>query len=155
MIWRRQPRQIRPAPEGGRDAALDAQRLARHLTAYVRTQDPAHLEGFIELEAFHRQLIQGERRARRLLEGHLTAMQLDTMQLNGWFEVRGSATGCVYRIHVKKYLGNVWDIRGNKKYCIALVDRSLPTSDHVLAQKLLLETNEAAFLRTANVTRLS
>lgn len=96
-----------------------------------------------------------EKVARQLLLTTLSPQQRRQVKNHNWFEVRGNATGAVYRVHAHKYLGNIWDVRANKKYCICVADRKLPLSDHVLAQKLLLEVNEAVFLKTANATRLA
>jgi hypothetical protein len=55
------------------------------------------------------------------------------------------------------YAGNV-KLLGNdglpvKRYCIH-ADSRLPYEDQMLAQKMLLEANEAEFLRVANMTQL-
>lgn len=34
-------------------------------------------------------------------------------------------------------------------------DRLVPTADNLVAQKMLLESDEAAFRRTANITKLA
>lgn len=53
--------------------------------------------------------------------------------------------------------GNVWRLnrKGEKivNYCIIIEDQA-PAFDHMLAQKLLLEANIKAFLKTANARRV-
>lgn len=95
---------------------------------------------------------EAEARARKLLISHLTPRQASQLERFGYFEARGNATGHLYRIMADKVLGNVLDIRDGLKYCIALKERSLPICDHLLAQKLLIETDEMTFRRIANAT---
>lgn len=98
-----------------------------------------------------RTTVSAEAIARKLLLQHLTPRQRRQLAKHNWLEVSGPKTGHVYRIHAHKFLGNIWDIPNSCKYCLyAKGDHSLPISDHVLAQKLLIETDERRFLRLAN-----
>ena len=90
------------------------------------------------------------KRARQLLDGHLTPKQRRQLADHGWFEVRGSKSGKVYRIHGKKFLANVWDMAGRLKLCAIAGDRAMPLGDHLLLQKIMIETDEQRFLRIAN-----
>ncbi len=103
-----------------------------------------------------------ERRARRLLRSHLSASQNQSLTDKNYFAVRGNASGVMYRIHgLDRYnrLGqNIRDL-GGFKYGVGLEsdapfwadwrDHSYPPSDVMLAQKLLIETDERKFLRLA------
>ena len=94
--------------------------------------------------------------AQELLDRHLSPKQRRQLQMQGYFDVIGSKTGRSYRIHACKYLGNVWDIKGGYKYCAyAAGKKLLPVGDHLLAQKLLIETDEARFLAVANRASIS
>ena len=88
-------------------------------------------------------------RAYKLLRRHLTPTQRKQLNETGSFNVRGGTSKCLYRINAHARSGNI--TRGNRRYC-AYVSRyicDLPTADHVLAQKLAIECNERAFLKTA------
>jgi hypothetical protein len=98
-------------------------------------------------------------RARELLTQHLTPLQRETMERNGWFVIEGGKSGSLYRVHADRVAGNVelLDEAGKKavaSFCCHL-DHSYPTHDHHLAQKLILEWDEDAFLSTANRRQLA
>lgn len=95
-----------------------------------------------------------ERRARRLLRKHLTKAQDKELVVRRRIKVRGSHSGDVYIIDCSTETANIWRERDQRRYCIQLNEWSdcweIPRSDHLLAQKLLIETNERKFLRIAN-----
>ncbi len=106
-----------------------------------------------------------ERRARYLLHKNLTTRQRDQLARLNYFIVYGGDSGEPYRIHGLRYgpkrhvLGqNIYD-RYGFMYGIGVVsgarfwddwkEHPLPPSDIMLAQKLLIETDERRFLRMA------
>jgi hypothetical protein len=98
-------------------------------------------------------------RARKLLFSMLNADQQKELDEKNHFHLTvHSRDGSmrVYRIE-HGYAGNVkllgLDGQPVKRYCIH-ADSRLPYEDQMLAQKLLLETNEEHFLKTANMTQL-
>lgn len=98
-------------------------------------------------------------RARKLLFSMLNADQQKELDEKNHFHLTvHSRDGSmkVYRIE-HGYAGNVKllgvDGQPVKRYCIH-ADYRLPYEDQMLAQKLLLETNEPEFLRIANMTQL-
>jgi hypothetical protein len=88
---------------------------------------------------------QAQRRAEALLLGWLSPDQRVQYQTRGWFEVR-TARGYRYRV----LRGGVirLDPRGSA-YCIEATS-PVPVADEMLANKLLLETDERRFLATAH-----
>lgn len=98
-------------------------------------------------------------RARRLLISMLNPDQQKELDEKNHFHLTvysKDGTMKVYRIE-HGYAGNVkllgLDGQPVKRYCIH-ADSRLPYEDQMLAQKLLLETNEEHFLKTANMTQL-
>ncbi len=131
-------------------------------TAYVETAESRRAResalrerAAIERERLARREV-AEVRARQLLHEHLSAAQKRDILAHGWFELR-SDTGRRWRIRAAGIVGNVdlmpEDGSGIREasYCAHPGDHSLPRSDHHLAQKLALETDEAGFLAVANV----
>jgi hypothetical protein len=88
---------------------------------------------------------QAQRRAEALLLGWLSPDQLRQYQAHGWFEV---TTTRGYRYRVLR--GGVvrQDPRGSA-FCIEATS-PVPVADEMLANKLLLETDERRFLATAH-----
>lgn len=88
---------------------------------------------------------QAQRRAEALLLGWLSPDQRRQYRAHGWFEV---TTTRGYRYRVLR--GGVMRLgsRGSA-YCIEATS-PVPTADEMLANKLLLETDERRFLATAN-----
>jgi hypothetical protein len=88
---------------------------------------------------------QARRRAEALLLGWLSPDQRRQYQAHGWFEV---TTTRGYRYRVLR--GGVirLDPRGSA-YCIEATS-PVPAADEMLANKLLLETDERRFLATAH-----
>lgn len=97
-----------------------------------------------------------QRRALDLLKQILTETQLAAFEKDECIPVDASS-GKKYVIK-KGRAGNVFSIKDGKlveKYCIHPRDSEVPEADVMLAQKLILETNEEEFLRIANKTRLA
>jgi len=88
---------------------------------------------------------QAKQRAEALLLAWLTPGQRAQYQARGWFEVL-TAAGHRYRVRP----GGVvrLDVRGSA-YCIEATT-PVPIADEMLANKLLLETDERCFLATAH-----
>jgi hypothetical protein len=114
-----------------------------------------------EIEAAQRKVFTdtAKARARRLLFSMLTPDQQKELDEKNHFHLTvysKDGTMKVYRIE-HGYAGNVKllgpDGQPVKRYCIH-ADSRLPYEDQMLAQKLLLETNEEHFLKTANMTQL-
>lgn len=98
--------------------------------------------------------IEAKARAERLLVENISPKQREQLRLHGYFDVE--IGGNTYRIKRGRQ-GNVFSLDGRggliERLCIH-PEAYVPDADTMLAQKLLLETDEAAFLRTANHTRL-
>jgi hypothetical protein len=100
-----------------------------------------------------------DERAKHLLLENLTAEQREMVEKNGWFIIEGGKSGRLYRVKTSGIAGNVeeLDAKGEKavaRLCCHL-DHGLPAPDHHLAQKLMLEWDEVAFVRTANRTAMA
>lgn len=104
------------------------------------------------------QLMYSERqgRAEKLLKAVLNPAQREQYERDQYFHVRGQS-GRNYRIRAGNQHGNVFLLDEKNQemisYCIQPVG-GLPNADAHVAQKLMLETDEAAFLRIANATTL-
>jgi hypothetical protein len=92
-------------------------------------------------------------RAERLLVACLSSAQRGELTTAGWFEVQ-SSRGRRYRIR-RGRVRNVIEVdmlgRTLRTYCCHPFD-GVPDADTMLAQKLMLETQEDEFLRLANVS---
>jgi len=88
-----------------------------------------------------------EAKARAKLLTFLTSYQRKTLKENGWFEVM-SNTGKRWRISSKSRSHNTvcleWD---GTSVCVHIKDSRIPLSDNLLAQALLIRTDEEKFLR--------
>jgi hypothetical protein len=84
-----------------------------------------------------------------LLKSWLSPQQLSQYEKSGYFDVRGSDTGKVYRLHHSRLL-NVERLEDRARLCISPVGH-LAVSDILLAQKIALETSETETLKTAHV----
>ena len=119
------------------------QRMAREAADVKRRAEAAERE---RVEAQKR--LKAKTRAKKLLMDHITKEQRESLEKHGFFEVL--VGGKTYRIRQGTH-GNVRLIENGKEtksFCIQPND--IPDEDAMLAQKLLLETDEAAFLRIAN-----
>ncbi len=85
-------------------------------------------------------------RALKLLMSCLTAEQQLEMELRGRFCITGSL-GRRYCIVTSTLTGNVIRVRDQARFCAILL--RAPRYDTYLAQKLLIEADERAFLRAA------
>jgi len=88
-------------------------------------------------------------RAERLLEACLSTTQRDQLSSVGWFSVR-APSGRVYQIR-RGRARNVVEMTTRRTYCCHPID-GVPDADTMLAQKLMIETQEEEFLRLANVS---
>lgn len=104
-----------------------------------------------ELRNLERQV--ARERARGLLLEHLTPAQRKTFEKNAWFVVEGGRSKKRYRIEARGVAGNVYQL-DQKGHVVATfcghADHSIPDYDQYLAQKLMLEANEDAYLALAN-----
>jgi hypothetical protein len=92
-------------------------------------------------------------RARRLMREHLTVGELDQLEELGYFEVR-SSSGRTYRIY-KGHSRNVVELDAhgreiNRLCAYSRTGSAMPDEDHMVIQKLMLETDEAAYRKVAN-----
>lgn len=92
-------------------------------------------------------------RARVLLLDHLDAEQRSSFEANNRFFVI-SSTGRKFCIHLGRQ-HNLWLVDDNNQhttgYC-GHIREYVPDEDNVLAQMLLLQSDEAEFLRVANAS---
>lgn len=96
-----------------------------------------------------------QRRALALLLRFIAPEQREDLRRHGHFQVRGGATGCLYRIRRGRVANiDVLDAAGTvlRRLC-AHPALDVPDSDTMLAQALYLQSaaNEEQFVRTANV----
>jgi len=92
-------------------------------------------------------------RAERLLKANLTLEQTAQLEAQGWFEVLGSL-GRRYRIwqgQVRNVIRLGEDGTPAQRLC-AHPAEYVPDEDAMLAQKLLIEVDEEAFAKIANVS---
>ena len=94
-----------------------------------------------------------QKRARKLLTSALEPWQRKELKKKGYFHVY-SSRGNIFRI-AREFPFNV-RLAGDAKasrifFCLEAEDPAVPVEDIMLAQKLLLETNEGEFLRQANM----
>lgn len=102
-------------------------------------------------------------RARERLLASMTEKQRQDYTLLGYFDVVGS-NGTLYRLRNEGHVGNIvqptvnYNLRPSAApqfkgphFCMHLYNGrdSFPEEDHLLAQALLIRTDEAAFLKTA------
>lgn len=113
----------------------------------LRPPDEAELARAENRREALRQRAEAATRAMELLRSCLSVEQQAQLDENGCFRVT-APSGRVYTI-TQGYAGNVYS--QGWSYCIHMRS-DLPEADHMLAQKLMIETDEAAFLRIANAT---
>jgi len=93
-----------------------------------------------------------EARARALLMTSLSPAQRESLEKFRFFDIE--IGGKTYRIHQGTH-GNVRQVEnGREIVTFCAQPEGVPAEDAMLAQKLMLETDEAAFLRVANARRL-
>lgn len=93
---------------------------------------------------------EAEVKARKLFRSKLTMQQLFTLDKSDYIMIRGSK-GTIYRIYCNSASENVEsiDLQGGVSYCYCAAPIGVPLSDALLAQKLLIEADEDAFLEVA------
>jgi hypothetical protein len=112
-----------------------------------------------ELEEIRQREAEAERkakaahdRARELLRRHLTRRQRDQYDEHGFFHMR-TPRGHLYKIGSARDHNVVrLNRRGKamKVYCASIYGVKVPLPDVLLAQMLMLQADESAFLRIAN-----
>lgn len=102
--------------------------------------------------AIDKQKKRAVRKAKKLLTEHLTDEQLVMLAEKDYFELE-SSSGRRYRIH-RGHSRNILELNAAgqpvNRLCAHSRDLSMPDEDHILVQKLMLETDEAGFRRVAN-----
>lgn len=97
-------------------------------------------------------------KARVLLMRHLTKEQQETHRKHGYFDVQGQSTpytGRHFRIYTASATMNVYLMDGDRKIeCYCAAPENVPRCDALLAQKVMIETNEREFMRKANKMRV-
>ena len=94
-----------------------------------------------------------KKRAQKFLLQHLTKLQQETFNKNGWFLVEGGKTKTKYRIRSNGLTGNIDVYKDDKithRLCGHIPTNKVPIGDQLLAQKMMLESCEDDFLRIAN-----
>jgi hypothetical protein len=94
-------------------------------------------------------LIESAEKAKALLLTFLDENQRKTFLENGWFVIEGGKSKSKYRINTHSFTANVQREHDNIRFC-AHCGSDLPLYDHIIAQKLMLENDEDAFLAIAN-----
>jgi hypothetical protein len=99
-------------------------------------------------------------RAHRRLMRSLSPMQQNTYSSQGYIDVT-SNRGNQYRIFTENYIGNVLRMSDGRRFCCHLSyyptaeqwngrqPTTYPIEDHILAQALMIRTNEPVFLNLA------
>lgn len=104
------------------------------------------------MEEQRAKIFEAQKRARALLMTSLSPAQRESLEKFRFFDIEIS--GKTYRIHQGTH-GNVRQVEnGREIITFCAQPEGVPTEDAMLAQKLMLETDEAAFLRVANARRL-
>lgn len=110
----------------------------------------------VEREARERIIAEAKAKAEVLLRESLDAAQITMLERSDYFEVVAPETLRRYRI-ARGWVGNVKEIdeagHAVASLCVhPAID--VPHADNMLAQKLFIETSEAEFRRTANISPL-
>ncbi|SRR6266536_2082620 len=96
---------------------------------------------------------EADNRAEALLRELLDDQQLEQWKIHRCVDVYGQKTHQLYRL-TKARIGNVFHVdetdRRVAEYCIHYPS-SIPIEDQIIAQKLMIETDEDAFLQIANM----
>lgn len=97
-------------------------------------------------------------RARKLLREHLTDVEHQQLAEEGYFEIE-SESGRRYRIY-QGFSRNIVEIDPETGLAVARLcahggyASKMPTEDHMLAQKLMLQAAEKDFRKIANISRI-
>lgn len=133
--------------------------------AVIRRQDAGYYEAMARREyerheRDHRRRIEqahsyaAHQRALELLLQHLTPAQRETFERNKWFVVEGGKSKQRYRIHHKGHMvANIDVLDGDDvthRLCGHCDLDAVPIADQLIAQKMMLEYDEDAFLALAN-----
>lgn len=94
-----------------------------------------------------RAVAEADVRAAQMLLGMLSPAQAETLKLRQHFDVTGSLGGR-YRVWAHISVGNVQRLDDGSLWCT--YGHRVPRYDTLLAQALLIRTDEGAFLETAN-----
>lgn len=96
---------------------------------------------------------EANKKAEKLLIEKLSTEQLDSWKKTRTFLVKSKTTGIEYKLSEKRTYGIETYLYGKRigKFCITSKDNNIPICDLLLAQKLLIETDEKAFIETANL----
>ena len=101
--------------------------------------------------------MRAEEKALELMMLSLTPRQRDTWNEHGWFEVV-SQSGKVFRIRNKMSLNvDEYDVQNEQvvaSHCIVPKDGNIPLPDMYVMQMLMLQYDEAQFMRVANHRQL-
>lgn len=134
-------------------AALRAQRRAEEFISIVRVTGELVVEWTQPGEHHqHRDLSpnQAERRAWDLLNEWLTPAQRRSLEDHNCFSVVGSRSGREYQIHKGGAFNVHWRASRGVTAALCFGPGGLPIGDVMLAQKIVLESNEDAALDVAN-----
>lgn len=93
---------------------------------------------------------EAETRAHALLLRLLSKEQRGTYETSRHFDAKGNETGHLYRIRYERQI-NITNLTLKCRLCYVCPD--MPISDQLVAQKLLIEGDEASFLKIAKVWR--
>lgn len=113
---------------------------------YFRSGSYAHSLRLRQQEEEYRKREEANARAEKLFLSRLTPLQLQEFQRSKEFPVQGGK-GTWYRINCTKFSGNVQRVSDGIRFCAGPF--GLPAYDFWLAQKLLIESDEDAFLKVA------
>lgn len=107
-------------------------------------------------EAQRLERVAATERAKRLLESMLSVREREQYQREQFFDVIGQHSKRRYRVRQGTH-GNVrlLDESGREVSSFCAQPNGVPAEDAMLAQKLMLETDERAFLHVANERRLT
>lgn len=149
-----------PLSQAAREAeAIDRAEEARRMEEYARQiaiQEQERLAFTERLQREEEETANARRTAKQLLLRFLTPEQRNKLEQHGYFDVRGSRTGHVYRIRQGSH-GNIFKMHEDGQRMIAKYcgqPEGVPTEDMMLAQKLQIECDEDGFLAKANMTPL-
>lgn len=122
--------------------AIISSRTRRRMQREQRAYDRA-------IEAQQRAHVEAQQRARDLLASSLTGEQRESLAARGYFDI--AIGGARYRIHQGTH-GNVRLLGEGDREVASFCAQpdGVPAEDAMLAQKLMLETDERAFLAVAN-----
>lgn len=141
------------AEHNGQEAAR-LRRIISERDQAMAAQRAAEEKRKREYEAEQARVKAAAQRAEELLIEHLTPEQQKQYKDNKWFVIEGGKTKQKYRIRAGTLVANV-DVlndtgRAQHRLCAHARPGSVPMGDQLLAQKIILETDEDAFLRIAN-----